>query len=85
MATGLAGPGQAHGADVDEFCDTVFPLLTGAHAEVGFGPTATPDFVGQRAAEQRAFDALAARFDVPVWGASDTGREPDLQQPQAVP
>ncbi|MFJ5988465.1 SDR family NAD(P)-dependent oxidoreductase [Lentzea sp. NPDC092896] len=40
VATELAGPGQAHGADLDEFCDTVFPLLDGSRAEVGFGPTA---------------------------------------------
>ena len=53
MATELAGPGQAHGADSDEFCDAVFPLLDGSHTEVGFGPTATPEFTEQRAAEQR--------------------------------
>ncbi|MEU3650306.1 SDR family NAD(P)-dependent oxidoreductase [Lentzea sp. NPDC034063] len=40
VATELAGPSQAHGADLDEFCDTVFPLLDGSRAEVGFGPTA---------------------------------------------
>lgn len=65
VATALAGPGQAHGADPDEFCDAVFPLLDGSHAEVGFGPTATPDFTEQRAAEQRTFDTLSSRFDVP--------------------
>ena len=68
VATELAGPGQAHGADLDEFCDTVFPLLDGSHPEVGFGFTAAADFTEKRAAEQRAFDALAARSDVPVHG-----------------
>ncbi len=66
VATELAGPSQAHGADPDEFCDAVFPLLNGSHAEVGFGPTATPDFTEQRAAEQRTFDAMSDRFGVPV-------------------
>ncbi|MGW1215865.1 SDR family NAD(P)-dependent oxidoreductase [Streptomyces sp. NPDC002499] len=68
VATQLAGPGQAHGADLDEYCDTVFPLLDGSHAEVGFGGTATADFVAQRAAEQSIFDAMAERRPVPVFG-----------------
>ncbi|AGP56275.1 SDR family NAD(P)-dependent oxidoreductase [Streptomyces rapamycinicus] len=67
VATELTGPGQAHGADLAEFCDTVFPLLDGSRMEVGFGPTATPGFTEQRAAEQRAFDAMSDRFDVPVY------------------
>ncbi|MFJ6708776.1 MULTISPECIES: hypothetical protein [unclassified Streptomyces] len=67
VATELAGPGQAHGADLDAFCDTVFPLLDGSRAEVGFGSTAAPDFTERRAAEQRTFEAMADRFDVPVY------------------
>jgi uncharacterized oxidoreductase len=67
VATELAGPRQAHGADPDAFCDTVFPLLDGSRAEVGFGPTAAPDFTERRAAEQRTFEAMADRFDVPVY------------------
>ncbi|MEU9977087.1 hypothetical protein [Streptomyces sp. NPDC051014] len=67
MATELAGPGQAHGADPGEFCDTVFPFLDGSRAEVGFGPTAAPGFTERRAAEQRTFEAMADRFDVPVY------------------
>ncbi|MEU6817884.1 SDR family NAD(P)-dependent oxidoreductase [Streptomyces sp. NPDC046860] len=67
VSTALAGPGQAHGADLDEFCDTVFPLLDGSHSEVGFGPTATPGFTAQRATEQNAFEAMSSRFDVPVY------------------
>lgn len=67
VATQLAGPGPAHGADLDEFCDTVLPQLDGTHPTVGFGPTATPDFTDQRAAEQHTFDALSDRFGVPVY------------------
>jgi uncharacterized oxidoreductase len=67
VATGLAGPGPAHGVGLDEFCDAVFPMLDGSHAEVGFGPTAIPGFTEQRAVEQRTFDALSERFPVPVY------------------
>ncbi|GAA3751803.1 hypothetical protein GCM10023082_54540 [Streptomyces tremellae] len=67
VATELAGPGRAHGAGLDAFCDAVFPLLDGSRAEVGFGPTATPDFTEQRAAERRAFEAMSGRFTVPVY------------------
>ncbi|MDT8915160.1 SDR family NAD(P)-dependent oxidoreductase [Amycolatopsis sp. PS_44_ISF1] len=69
VATGLAGPGPAHGADPAEFCDAVFPALDGSRPEVGFGPTATAEFTGRRAAEQQVFDDLSGRFDVPVYGA----------------
>ncbi|GHJ36449.1 oxidoreductase [Streptomyces sp. TS71-3] len=72
VATGLAGPGQAHGADPDEFCDAVFPLLDGSHAAVGFGPTASPGFAEQQAAQQRTFDEMSTRFAVPVYRADGT-------------
>ncbi|MBM9509233.1 SDR family oxidoreductase [Actinacidiphila acididurans] len=75
VATALAGPGQAHGADPDEFCDTVFPLLDGSHPEVGFGPTAAAAFIEQRAAEQRTFEEMSTRFDVPVHRSDGTAEE----------
>lgn len=68
VATGLGGPRPDHGADPDEFCDAVFPLLDGSRPEVGFGPTAAPGFIEQRAEEQRTFDAMSGRFEVPVYG-----------------
>ncbi|MFD9700067.1 hypothetical protein [Lentzea sp. NPDC059081] len=52
VATGVAGPGQEHGADVDEVCDAVFGQLADRREEVGFGPTAAPGF-RQRLAEER--------------------------------
>ncbi|MFD8805257.1 SDR family NAD(P)-dependent oxidoreductase [Streptomyces sp. NPDC059597] len=67
VATHLAGPGRVHGVELDEFCDTVFPLLDGSHAEVGFGPTAARDFVERRATDQRTFETMSDRFDVPVY------------------
>ncbi|WP_446041647.1 SDR family NAD(P)-dependent oxidoreductase [Streptomyces sp. SID1121] len=69
VATELAGSGQAHGALPDDFCDSVFPMLDGTHPEVGYGPTATPEFVEQRAAERGAFDVLSGRFEVPLYGS----------------
>ncbi|MGW5307528.1 SDR family oxidoreductase [Streptomyces griseoluteus] len=66
VATQLAGPGANHGADPDEFCDTVFPLLDGSRPVVGYGPTAQPDFTDRVAAEHLAFEAAASRFDVPL-------------------
>ncbi|MEN3321609.1 MAG: putative oxidoreductase [Mycobacterium sp.] len=39
-----------------------------SHSEVGFGHTATTAFTEQRAAEQRTFDAMSDRSDVPVYG-----------------
>ncbi|MEV8047522.1 SDR family NAD(P)-dependent oxidoreductase [Streptomyces griseoluteus] len=72
VATQLAGPGPNHGADPDEFCDTVFPLLDGSHPVVGYGPTAQPDFTGRVAAEHRAFEAASPRFDVPLYRPDGT-------------
>lgn len=62
VATGLAGPGQAHGADVDEFCDSVFPRLEKREPVVGFGPTDTADFRDRLHAEHERFLAGAQRF-----------------------
>ncbi|MEU6284263.1 SDR family NAD(P)-dependent oxidoreductase [Streptomyces sp. NPDC047028] len=72
VATRLAGPGPNHGADPEDFCDTVFPLLDGSHAAVGFGTTAQPDFAERLAAESRAFEAASTRFDVPLYGPDGT-------------
>jgi uncharacterized oxidoreductase len=72
VATQLAGPGPNHGADPDEFCDTVFPLLEGSRPAVGFGPTAQQEFTDRIAAEQRAFQAAATRFDVPLYRPDGT-------------
>jgi uncharacterized oxidoreductase len=70
VATALAGPG--HGADPEEFCDTVFPLLDGLLPEVGFGPTAQPAFTDRLATEHRTFEAAATRFSVPFYRPDGT-------------
>ncbi|MFJ2886879.1 SDR family NAD(P)-dependent oxidoreductase [Streptomyces sp. NPDC087305] len=76
VATQLAGPGPNHGADPEEFCDTVFPLLDGSHPEVGFGPTAQPDFLERLAAENRAFEAASTRFSVPLYRPDGSVEKP---------
>ncbi|NEB74691.1 SDR family NAD(P)-dependent oxidoreductase [Streptomyces sp. SID14478] len=72
VATQLAGPGHNHGADPEEFCDTVFPLLDGSHTTVGFGRTAQPDFTERLDAEQRAFESASMRFHVPLYQPDGT-------------
>ncbi len=61
VATALAGPGQAHGADLDAFCDAVFPRIERGEAEVGFGPTDTAEFRERLSAEHARFKAFARR------------------------
>ena len=40
VQTGLAGPGNKHGASIEEFCDSVFADLKTQHrTQIGFGPT----------------------------------------------
>lgn len=65
VATALSDP--PHGADPDAFCDAVFPLLTGDHPEVGYGPTATPAFAARLATERETFDSMSGRFPVPLF------------------
>ncbi len=62
VATGVAGPDHAHGADVDEFCDSVFSRLKKREPVVGFGPTDTPDFHDRLNAEHERFLVGAQRF-----------------------
>lgn len=72
VATALAGPGHNHGADPEEFCDTVYPLLDGSLPEVGFGPTTQAAFTDRLAAEHRTFEAAVTRFSVPIYRADGT-------------
>ena len=64
VATALAGERDRHGADVDEFCDTVFPLLDGNHDEVGFGFTASDTFRSLLDLQRELFQTSASRFAV---------------------
>jgi len=64
VATTLAGDGGRHGADIDEFCDTVFPLLDGNHDEVGFGFTASAAFRSLLDLQRELFATSAQRSAV---------------------
>lgn len=66
VQTGLAGPGQPHGAPLEAFCDAVFAqLLDDSVTEIGYGPTVglQPQLSGRPVAE--LFEASAARSAVP--------------------
>lgn len=64
VATGLAGPGNNHGVDLEEFCNSVFPRITASQDEVGFGPTATEEFTDRLHNEQNTFRSMAQRFPI---------------------
>jgi len=70
IRTGLAGPGAAHGAPLDEFCDTVFAALSGDAETVGFGPTDTPEFKSLIDVSKKLFAASAARFPTETYRSS---------------
>jgi uncharacterized oxidoreductase len=73
VATDLAGPGKAHGAAVDEFCDAALSgidqALAGGPAVVGYGMTASERIAGRVWSDQRMFDELAGRFPITVYPA----------------
>lgn len=70
VATTLAGDGNRHGADIDEFCDTVFPQLDGSHDEVGFGATASDAFRALLDHQRDFFETSASRSQVPRYPAA---------------
>jgi uncharacterized oxidoreductase len=73
VATDLAGVGNAHGADVDAFCDAVFPELEARHDEVGFGPTASEAFREVLRADHERFAAALGRFPIERYPAAMRG------------
>ncbi|GAB3926268.1 SDR family oxidoreductase [Larkinella terrae] len=65
VLTNLAGEGQQHGVELDEFCDHVFSALTNDSTEtIGYGPTEhlEPQLSGQSLAI--LFENSASRFAV---------------------
>lgn len=70
VATGLAGPGAAHGAPLAAFCDSVFPLITNRDMpEIGYGPTATEQFQAAQTPYRSMFETASKRFPVKDYGA----------------
>ncbi|MGT2427414.1 SDR family NAD(P)-dependent oxidoreductase [Amnibacterium kyonggiense] len=65
VATGLSGLKHPHGADIDDFCDTAFAALQTGALEIGFGPTADPEFTDRLQLERDRFERSAGRFPVP--------------------
>jgi uncharacterized oxidoreductase len=68
VATGLAGDNEAHGADLDTFCDTVFATLLATDQDtVGYGMTDTPQIKQLLQDTTALFDQLAGRFPTPTY------------------
>ncbi|MCI2245516.1 SDR family NAD(P)-dependent oxidoreductase [Xanthomonas sp. PPL568] len=65
VRTGLAGPGMAHGADLEAFCDAIFAGLEAGQAdELGFGMTDAAEFRQRLAMDHALFDGFSGRFSV---------------------
>lgn len=69
VQTGLAGAGQNHGANLDEFSNAVFDeLFIKDQLEVGFGPTAAIRSLLSGDVIDKLFQQNAARFPVKKYG-----------------
>ncbi|APH55097.1 Dehydrogenase protein DltE [Granulibacter bethesdensis] len=70
VATGLAGPGNNHGATVDDFCNTVFPqLLRQDLVEVGYGITASDQFEAAKKPYKEMFASFSNRFPTAAYAS----------------
>lgn len=68
VQTALAGPGQSHGAPLDEFCDSVFnDLFVLDKNEVSFGPTAGIHVAINGQPQETLFLNSTGRFPVPLY------------------
>jgi uncharacterized oxidoreductase len=68
VRTALMGPGAAHGAPLDEFCDATFAaLLAGEAVEIGFGMTSSPPLQERLRMDHQLFDSLSGRFPVKTY------------------
>jgi uncharacterized oxidoreductase len=67
IQTDLGGPGTAHGAPLDLFCDEVFARLPSDQETIGFGPTDTLEFKQLIEAPKALFLASSARFPVATY------------------
>lgn len=70
VATGMAGPGNNHGAPVDEFCDTVFArIVQGDADEVGYGATDSEQFKAAQQTYKDMFTTFAPRFSTATYAS----------------
>ena len=75
VKTALAGPGAAHGAPLDEFCDATFAALTeGNSLEIGFGPTSSPPVQERLAIDRKLFEGFSGRFPVKTYFSELSGK-----------
>lgn len=72
VATGLGDRDNPHGAPVDEFCDAAAAGIDSGMDVVGFGPTASEEFMERLRTEQARFQASAGRF--PFAGYAEISR-----------
>jgi uncharacterized oxidoreductase len=65
VRTTLAGPGAAHGAPLDDFCDSIFAALVAGDAEeIGYGMTASPAINERLNIDRKLFEDFSGRFPV---------------------
>jgi uncharacterized oxidoreductase len=68
VRTGLAGPGAAHGAPLDDYADATFAALTASEAlEIGYGPTASEAFNEPKHLYRALFEGFSSRFPVKTY------------------
>jgi uncharacterized oxidoreductase len=68
IRTGLAGPGATHGAPLDDFCDSVFAVLSeGKAIEIGYGATASPALQERLSLDHKLFESFSGRFPVKTY------------------
>jgi uncharacterized oxidoreductase len=68
VRTGLLSATMTHGAPLDEFADAVFAqLLDGRTETIGFGPTATPEFMQLVHSAEALFNISSQRFPVATY------------------
>jgi uncharacterized oxidoreductase len=70
VRTSLTAPADAHGADLDEFCDRVFSALQGDRDTIGFGPTDTPQIRQFVEAGESLFWDRSTRFPVATYASA---------------
>ncbi|SNT60504.1 uncharacterized oxidoreductase [Streptosporangium subroseum] len=78
VATALAGPGNTHGAPLEEFCDAALAgidrALTGGPQVIGYGMTTDERIADRLHTEQQMFDTLSSRFPTTTYAGAEERR-----------
>jgi uncharacterized oxidoreductase len=68
IRTALTGPGAAHGAPLDDFCDSVFAALAREETvEIEYGATAGPAVEERLTLDHKLFESFSGRFPVKTY------------------